>query len=614
VSLSRREPNAKPLENAALGTSDQALALKARLAEALVNLGNALKNQNRISEALAIYEKAIGLFPENVEALNGRGDALMCLRRPDEALASYDTALTVKPDSLAALNNRGNALRDLRRPLEALASYDRVLELKPALAETLNNRGGALADLKRFDEALADYERALALKSNFVEALVNRGGALRELKRAEEALASCDAALALQPNCAEAHNNRSNALMDLGRTAEALTSCDRALALKPDYAEAYEGKGIKLMFLGRFEDAVKAIETAIGLAPRRPRFYYNLTLAKRLTAEDRHLAAMEDLARDIAALDLEEQHYLHFALGKAFADIAAHERSFEHFLAGNAVKRKQTNYSGETISAVFERTRAAFDGELMSRSKGLGEPSSVPVFILGMPRSGTTLVEQLLASHPAIFAAGERNDFSALITQFGGERRLRFPELALSISADELRQLGEHYVERIRAAAPDAARITDKMTENFRFVGLIHLALPNARIIHLRRNPVDTCLSCFTTLFYEDLNFTYDLKELGAYYREYETLMTHWRAILPPGVMIDVQYEDVVADLEGQARRIVAHCGLEWDVRCLDFHQTERAVRTASMGQVRRPIYKTSIGRWRAYEKFLTPLLEELRS
>jgi tetratricopeptide (TPR) repeat protein len=615
VSRSRQGVEAPSASSIVRADHDKALALKPQLAEALTSLGNALKGQGRFEEALSCYDKALALNPESVEALNNSGDALFALRRPAEALATYDRALAIAPKSVVALNNRGNALRALRRPDEALASYSDALAIASTLAEIYNNRGGAFADLKRFREALADYDRALALKPDFIPALVNRGGALCELKQPAEALKSCDRALALAPDLSEAWNNRSNALMDLNRPAEALADCDKALALKPDYAEAYDGKGVKLMFLGRFAEATRAIEAAIAITPRA-RFYYNLALSKRLSAKDDHLAAMEAMARNVSSLDEEEQIFLRFALGKALKDVGDHEKSFAHLRAGNALKRKRVAYDSEATLRMFDRTQSIFDRERIRRSEGSGCSSETPIFILGMPRSGTTLVEQILASHPKVFGAGERDDFSAIVAKLGAEQRITadFPEFIPSLPLQAYSRIGVDYVDRLRGLAPTAGKITDKMPENFRFVGLIHLALPKARIIHLRRDPVDTCLSCFATLFYEPLDYTYDLKELGRYYRAYQRLMDHWREILPPGVMLDVRYEDIVEDIEGQARRMIAHCDLEWDPRCLDFHRANRPIRTASMGQARQPLYKTSVGRWRVYESQLGPLLDELNA
>jgi tetratricopeptide (TPR) repeat protein len=598
----------------ALASYDKALAFKPNYAQAYNARGAALRAQGRAAEALASYDKALALKPNYAEALNNRGNALRDLARSDEALASYDRAVALKPDYAEAYNNRGGALRDIKRPEAALASYDRALALKPNYAEALNNRGNALRDLERAEDALASYDRALALEPDYAEAHNNRSGALRDLGRSEEALASCDRALALAPGLAEAHNNRGAALLDLNRHAEALTSCERALALKPDYLLAFDNKGMTLIELGRFDEAAIAIKAAIRLAPKRIRSYYGLAGAMRLPPDDPHLRAMEDLARDMPSLEANDQIYLNFALAKAYADTKNHEGSFRHLLDGNALKRKQIAYDEAAALAVFERTRAAFTAELMRGGKELGEPSSVPVFIVGMPRSGTTLVEQILASHPRVFGAGEINDLAKTAIGLGGAvtEVLRAPDAISTMPAEQFRRLGASYVDRIRAMAPSAERVVNKTTENFRFVGLISLALPNARIIHTRRDSIDTCLSCFSHLFLGNFPYTYELGELGRYYRGYDALMTHWQSVLPPNVMLEVQYEEVVADLEGAARRILAHCGLEWDARCLDYHRTERRVRTASAAQVRQPIYKNAIGRWRIYEKFLGPLLAEL--
>ena len=250
---------------------------------------------------------------------------------------------------------------------------------------------------------------------------------------------------------------------------------------------------------------------------------------------------------------------------------------------------------------------------LVARFDGAGYNSDLPIFILGMPRSGTTLVEQILASHPSIHGAGELKDLSGIA--FGLPHRLGssqpFPECVAEVDAGRWRELGEAYVQGIRKHAAGMERITDKMPSNYHFVGLIHLMLPSAQIIHCVRDPVDTCLSCYKTLFVKTQEFSYDLTELGRHYRQYDRLMQHWKTVLP-GRMLDVRYEDVVSDLEGVARRLVEFCGLEWNEACLEFYKTERPVRTASAVQVRRPIYQTSIEYWRRYERHLGPLFQAL--
>jgi hypothetical protein len=232
-----------------------------------------------------------------------------------------------------------------------------------------------------------------------------------------------------------------------------------------------------------------------------------------------------------------------------------------------------------------------------------------------MPRSGTTLVEQILASHPMVHGAGELKTMNDVVLTVRGPdgNTIPYPEFVPSLDPAALQAIGARYLALLRELAPHGERVTDKMPSNYYFVGLIHLALPNARIIHTMRDPVDTCISCFSKLFTAEQNHTYDLGELGRYYRRYERLMAHWRRVLPPGRMLDVRYEDVVADLDGQARRIIDYCGLPWDDRCLSFHETDRPVRTASATQVRQPIYSSAVGRWKVYEEFLGPLLNELQ-
>jgi tetratricopeptide (TPR) repeat protein len=485
------------------------------------------------------------------------------------------------------------------------------LKLDPQSALAHFNTANVLYELKRYEEALASYDRVLAIQPDFAEALSNRGNVLYELKRYEEALASYDRAIAIQPDFAEPHLGRGTVLstFELKRYEEALASYDRALAIRPDFAEAHHGRGAVLRTFGRIKEALPLLEKAVELAPQRGIFVWSFIESKRLVDGDPHLGLIETLARDIGSRSEEDQIYLHFALGKVYADLGQHERSFSHFIEGNRLKRKQIVYDEAAELARFERMRAVFTAEVMRKVRGCGEPSRIPVFIFGMPRSGTTLVEQILAAHPMVYGAGELNDFAAVVASLRGSIAARS-----GLGREQLHQIGIRYLQRVRTIAPTAKRIIDKTLTNFYYVGLIHLALPNARIIHVRRDPLDTCISCFTTLFmHNHLTFSYDLAELGRYYRAYSAMMEHWRRVLTLEQMLEVQYEELVVNFEPLARRIVAYCGLEWDAACLDFHKIKRPVWTASTIQVRQPIYRSSIGRWKAYEDMLRPLSETLK-
>jgi hypothetical protein len=348
----------------------------------------------------------------------------------------------------------------------------------------------------------------------------------------------------------------------------------------------------------------------LELAPGSAITFRVLGEAKRFSAADPHLAAMEKLARDMASLSPDEQIDLHFALAKAYDDLGDHDGSFRHLLQGNGLKRRQFTYDHAAIHDLLGRIQKVFTPELMRDKHSVCDPSPVPVFIIGMPRSGTTLIEQILASHPKVFGAGELVNLANAVERIC--QPVPFPEAISSMKRQELCEVGTSYVAEIRQLASKAERVTDKLPGNFRYAGLINLVLPNARIIHARRDPLDTCFSCFSTLFAGPIVYSYDLTELGRYYRAYDMLMQHWRRVLPPGVMLEVQYEHLTADLEGEASRIVGHCGLDWNDACLSFHKTERPVRTASAVQVRQPIYRSSIGRARHYVHQLRPLIKAL--
>ena len=317
---------------------------------------------------------------------------------------------------------------------------------------------------------------------------------------------------------------------------------------------------------------------------------------------------MAALLRRTPPLPQAERVTLHFALAKAYADLGDAGRCFAQLHAGNALHRATITYDEPAALALFQRIKACFDPALMDRLQAAGHRSAVPVFILGMPRSGTTLIEQILASHPQVHGAGEQEALGEGVARWAAG----FPEDVPAMPAAALQTLGRDYADALRSRAPAALRITDKMPRNGLFAGLAHLALPQARMIHVRRDPVDTCLSCYSKLFAGHHPYSYDLGELGRYWRAYDDLMGHWRRVLPDGVLLQVRYEDVVADLEPQARRMIAHCGLDWDPACLRFHETARPVRTASTAQVRQPLYRDAIGRWADHPALYKPLLRAL--
>jgi tetratricopeptide (TPR) repeat protein len=594
----------------------RAIQINPDLVEAHLNLGNSLREQKRFDEAAASYRQALRVGPNYAMASTNLGAVLRDQGKIDEAIEAHREAIRADPEHPEAHNNLGAALYDKGRLDEAIDAYRKAILIRPGFSEACSNLAAALSALRRLDESVTAYRQAIRLKPDFAQAHANLGAVLREQGRFEEAVAAYRQAIQIQPGAAEAHSNLGVTLGDLGRFEEAVVAYRQAIALKPEFAEAHKNLALAERELGRLPEARAALEQAVRLAPRNVKYRRYLGEIMHCGVGEPHLAELERLAEDSASFSVEDRIELHFALAKAYEDVDRRAEAFSQWRDGNALNRGRIVYDEAATLGFLDRIQAAFTSELFRAWPDAGQPSSLPVFILGMPRSGSTLVEQILASHPQVFGAGELTHFgsavNAIPARLGGSAT--FPERVAGMSGEHFRDLGARYLAKIKPLAPDAARIADKMPANFIFAGLIHLALPNAPIIHTVRDPVDTCLSCFRQLFASEQNHTYDLAELGRYYRRYEALMAHWRRVLPAGRILDVRYEDVVADLEGQARRIVAHCGLEWDSRCLDFHLTRRTVRTASAVQVRQPLYDSAIGRWKAHESFLAPLLKELGS
>jgi len=603
----------------AIAAGRRALEINPDYVAVLSNLGIALFDQGKFEEALAHYDRAIALQEDFARAHSNRGNALQRLKRFADAEQSYRRALELQPNFAEAWNNLGTCLRELRRPEEAESVYLKALQLSPSNPDLLDNLALALKDLDRLDEAAELLQRALVIEARSDEFHVHYGAVLLDQHKIEQAAAATERALALQPNNHDAANLMGRVAFERGNLTEALAYYRRALALRPDHADAYNNMGNALKDLGKLQDAQGAYLEALRLDPSVTNVYVNLADLKTFAPGDPHLAAMQSLAGMSDGLSKTDRMQLDFALAKAYADLKDYDRSFTHLRAGNAAKRARISYNEKSAFALFDSIEAVFTPGLIAKKSGSGDGSSMPIFVFGMPRSGTTLVEQIIASHPLVHGAGELQTLNDVILTVRGPdgNTIPYPEFVPALDASALSNIGARYVAAVRELVyknteAKSERVTDKLPSNYNFAGLIHLALPNAKMIHTVRNPVDTCMSCFSKLFSAEQSHAYDLGELGRYYKRYERLMTHWHRVLPAGRILDVRYEDIVADLEGQARRIIAHCGLPWNDKCLSFHVTDRPVRSASATQVRRPIYQSAIGRWRVYEEHLGPLLSAL--
>jgi len=561
-----------------------------------------LHSQNRLEEAQAQYRAVLAATPGHAGALHRLGLLYIQTGRITEAEVQLRRAAAAAPQDPLVRHHFGLLLLRLGHFEEAAREAEAAVSLRQGFAEAWSTLGAARAGLGETEDALACLERALALSPDDPEILRTIGQVQLARDLPEAALAFFDKALARQPQAVTAHIGRAEALAALGRQDEALAASEQALRLDPGYATAEAARGTVLKQLGRMAEAESTFARAVTLAPDVPAFHRALGETRRYGDGDQRLTALEALATREAELPDRQKVELSFALFKAYDDLARPEQAFAALAHGNALYRQTLAYDEAGVFAFFAGLKKNFPA--VAEPDPAANQTEQPVFIVGMPRSGTSLVEQMLASHPLVFGAGEKTWLGETIAELAPD----YP----SITPEKTIALGLRYSERLFALAPNALRITDKLPANFRHLGLIHRALPNARIIHVRRDARDTCFSCYSKLFRRGLNFAYDLGELGRYYNAYEGLMAHWRRVVPSDRLLEVQYENLVADFENEAKSVVAFCGLEWNATCLRFYDNKRAVRTLSEFQVRRPLYADSIGRWRLYEAWLAPLLDIL--
>lgn len=518
--------------------------------------------------ALPALSRAVELLPRDAETHLNLGIALAAAGKRAEAVASYRQSLALNPAGVEALNNLGNVLREVGERREPLELYQKAVELDPLRPDSHCNLGTALFELRRIRDAEEVFRRAVALRPDYNPAQLGLAAVLRVQGRTAEAEACCEAALARDPRFAGGASVLAELRADRGQFPEAQALFERAIALDPGSATAF-----------------------CGIAQHR-----------RMTTDD--TAWLEGVEALLAKpLSLGNQVSLRYALGKYYDDTGQYEAAFDNYRQANELsKRFGTSYDRGKLTQRIEGIITTFDARVARQSHPGASDSELPVFIVGMPRSGTSLTEQILASHPSVFGAGEVRFWDDAYTALAGA-----PAGSDGV-ARHLPGLARDYLARVTAVAVGRTRVIDKMPANFLYLGLIHAAFPRARILHMQRHPLDTCLSIYFQNFFNMGPYANDFGNLAHYYQEYLRLMAHWRAVLPATTLLEIPYEQLLRDQEGWTRQMLDFIGLPWEPKCLDFHQTDRVVITASRWQVRQKIHTGSSGRWRHYEKHLAPL------
>lgn len=575
--------------------------------------GHLLKSIGRSKDALSAYQTATRNNPALTASWQAQAELLRAANLEAEAGQAVAQLNRIKglPRELLAVTNHlheGRLFRAEEIARAFLHKHPHHIEGMRLLAD-IGSRLGVQED--------ADFllETAIELEPDNVQLRIDHIQVLRKRQKFAAALAQAKTLLERDPANPVFQSLFAIESLQAGDYETALETFDKVLDALPQDAATLISKGHALKTYGRSEDAVQSYQSALAADPQRGDAWYALANLKTYRFTDEEVQQMRKL-NGSSDLSFMSRIHVAFALGKAFEDRQDYEAAFNSYETGNTLKRKQARYTTGQMQAEFQAQKTHMTRDVLSAQSNNGCLAPDPIFIVGLPRAGSTLIEQILASHSQVDGTLELPNILSLAHRLRGRNlatdRDRYPRVLAELSSEELRALGEDYIENTRIHRKGAPFFTDKMPNNFRHIGLIHLILPNAKIIDARRAPLDCCWSGFKQLFAEGQEFTYGLEEIGQYYRGYVDLMAHWDAVLPEGRILRVQHEDVLADLDGQVRRILDYCGLPFETACVEFYKTERAVRTASSEQVRQPINRSGQDQWKAFEPFLDPLKKAL--
>ena len=579
---------------------------------ALNLLGMLCVNAARPKEAIAFIKQALAVDDSDPQAHANIGLAYKDTGKPKDAIRHFRESIRLDPRNPVVLNNLGNVLRLVEQPREAARSYERALELQPMFAECWSNLAAALNESDRWERGLQAVDRALQLDPGLAQAWNNKGDILLNQAKYTDALTHYQKAAALSPKYAAAMINMARVQRDMEAPEDAFETLDKVLAMEPRHPEAHHVMGVLHEQTGDRASAANHFQAAIDSAPGMGMAHYQLAQINGRTGSDAELAAMRS-AWGRGDLSGSDRMYLAFGLARALEQRGAYDEAYEYLARGNGVKATARPYDDAETADYIDSLYNCAESAAARVGFDAGCADERMVFVVGMPRSGTSLTEQILATHSAVAGAGELSyayDMAHRVRDITGQK---FPDNMDLLSPSLFRELGEYYVSRHAEATGDldARYVVDKTPLNFQYIGLLAIALPRARFIYCRRDAIANCWAIHRIPFDEKQTYAHSLTSLGQYYRRHRDLVERWKSLFP-GRILTVRYEDTVADVESQSRRMLNFLDLPFEPGVLAFHETERLVKTPSASQVRRPIYTESVAAWKRYEKHLGPLIEAL--
>ncbi len=567
-------------------------------------LGATCHQLGNIEDAGNAFRKVISLNPSFPDGHNNLGTLLTLQGRLDEAISSYEKAISISPENAELFNNLGLVLHQQSRLGEAIDAYEQAIQIKPDYAEAFNNLGNALSANKDISRAIDSFYMAITYNPNFAEASNNLGNAFHEIGKLESAINAYKSAVTIKQDYAEAYYNMANALQGLGDLGQAIEAYQNAIDIRPDYAEAYHNMGSAFQDEGKLDQAKEAYNNAIIFKPDYVMAFHHLSVIKKFAVGDPQIKRLEKLIADPDLTDIDKCR-LFFVSAKVMEDLGQLDKSISDLKHGGNLRKKLLAYQINQDQELFidiKQTAPAVKSKSIPLLTKPADP--IPIFILGMPRSGTSLIEQIISCHDEVFGAGEVELLGQLANDFATGNKL--------VGSKQLLEIRELYLNKLRSLSKGFHYVTDKFPHNFLYVGLIVSALPEAKIIHVTRNAAATCWSNFKTYFSSNgLGYSYDLKDVVDYYRLYEDLMDYWYRQYGQ-LIYRLDYDLLTVNQETETKRLIAHLGLDWDTACLFPHENKRIIRTASQEQVRQRLYKGSSEEWRKFEPFLGGAFDEL--